>query len=342
MNSSKIELQVINENYLYLEKETWFEVLGSNRLSDEIYLYALTPISILATVLNLVSFVVLLKRKKQTTAISLYLRLYILTSLLISLMQSLVFLHKSYGYLKLSNSYEAFFYRTYIYTPTLNALTQFQGFLDALISLNRLRACLPRLKHKLPIPPLMICLCLFLVSILVSIQYIFTSSLHILTVKPSPTESLTLYMIQETNFTLSTSGEYLNSINYVLRDILVYLVVIILNVITLPKLKKILKEKKSTTNDNNVNLDQTNTLEINKTITALVLCLISIIEHVVLIYVDFGMYSYDDASFNYMKCLFDSVEALAISIKQLANFFIFVLFLKAFRQDLKNLFGKSN
>jgi uncharacterized membrane protein len=178
--------------------------------------------------------------------------------------------------------------------------------------------------------------------------------LHYLNVKLNSTERLKFYIKEETNFTLSNYGVLLNNLNYALKDVVVFLIVLVLNIIIIIKLKKLIKVKEyklktvQTRNGNEKHLSlqpmDTNLkrLKNNKTIMVIFLCLITLIEHIVLIYIDFELYRYDNGQFYYMKSLYGSIESLAISIKQFTNFFIFILLSKSFKNIFTNLFRNSN
>ena len=78
-----------------------------------------------------------------------YSRVYTLNSLLVYVLLAMFFWPRTLRTFDFSNTYAAFFYKSFIYVPLINATVLFGSLMDILISLERLFKFYPRLDTRL-------------------------------------------------------------------------------------------------------------------------------------------------------------------------------------------------
>ena len=233
-----------NSSESYFSKEHWYALFGSTPLLNAIFLYLVTPFAILGVFANILSFYILGSEKLKTIPLYSYLRVYSINSLFICLMESIFFIPNTYGRLSISNSYGSVFYISYFHVGLQNTLVLFGSFMDICISLDRIVVFYPKVRSKLlNLSHYKISLVLFLISAAICSQYFFIFNPSCMDVKLNETETLRLFMWKNTEFSLSLAGEILNYTNYFIRDILIFLVEIVLNVVSVCILKKHLNKK---------------------------------------------------------------------------------------------------
>lgn len=196
-------------------------------------------------------------------------------------------------------------------------------------------------------------------------------------VKLNETETLRLYMWKNTQFSLSLAGEILNYANYFIRDILIFVLEIVLNVVSLITLKKHMSKKfktfelqsqkehskvgskvtntpksvskvnetsfaisncaKDVTNKKIAALKQAERSETNATFMIVIICILSGIEH--LLFITMAIY------FNYIRnetaFLIGALGNLGITLKHFSNFIIFYMFNRVFRVECNKLLDIS-
>ena len=115
----------------------WYNFYGVTILIDVIFMYLLTPVSVLAFFLNLISFYILSKNRFAKLIFYSYLKLYIINSTLISLFLTTVFTCNTYRFSSFTNSFEALAYGSYILTPVMCVLYFYSTLLEICIALER-------------------------------------------------------------------------------------------------------------------------------------------------------------------------------------------------------------
>ena len=180
-----------SQSNFYLSKQQWFELIGSSFTMDSLILFLATPFSLAGVVLNSISYYVLSNKKFESKIIFSFLRVYCLNSLLISLFLSTYF-NITYNYFDFTNSFGFRVYTTTFYIPLVAILSFFNGFLDILISLERLLDFFPSVRN---LTSLKSCFILMFVVIIITFPYFFIYYPSHLYVNLSQNEIFLLYFI---------------------------------------------------------------------------------------------------------------------------------------------------
>jgi hypothetical protein len=353
---------------MYTSKEFWMNKFGYTLLTNSLYLYIITPISIIGMVLNLLSLYILCKKKFLKNQLYTYLRVYTLNSLMINSLESLFFLRHSFDYFEISSSIITSYFTSYIYFPLINITFLNASLLDIFLSMDRAFQTFQKFNR---LTPNQVCFILMIVSILANLQYFFLvrPSYIDINLNQNYQSHLRIYYLQNTEFSTSLIGKALNYSFYFLRDILIVTIEICLNVYALSILKKYLKLIKGRcfNKNNNYACSNRNTYELvincqkrlsynsiytreddfkkfyiiqqisrvdqKVTIMIVAMCSLSILGHVFFI----TMSIYLNYGHNQTYFLLGITASFSITLKHLLNFFIYYSFDKKFRDEFKRI-----
>ena len=357
------------QNHFFLTKQQWFEIIGSSLTIDNLILYLATPFSLAGVLLNSISYYVLSSKKFESKVIFSQLRVYCLNSLLISLFLSTYF-NITYNYFEVTNSFGFRAYTTKVYIPILTILDFFNGFLDILISLERLLDFFPGARK---INSLKSCFVLMFVVVLITIPYFFVYSPAYFDVNLSETETFRLYCIGLSNFGQSLIGQVVNNVLFFIKDIVAFTIEVVLNMILIFLLRKHINKKTAIIHmaSNPINSLQSPTTQEsslsragvsesraeiivfrsnnssprklakkrskNITVMVVVICLFSGLAHLTSITCNF--LSLLLITENYLMFGFCFGSNFFLSFKSFLNFFIFFLFNNLFCVEFKKLVG---
>ena len=121
-----------------LTLDYWLSLVGSTKLLDSLYLYVLTPISAMAFILNSIALKIFFKKTFQNSTFYSYLKMLVINSLFLSLLQTTAFTNKTYRLFSFTNTYEAMFYGCYFYTPLVSILYINISLLEICIIVRRI------------------------------------------------------------------------------------------------------------------------------------------------------------------------------------------------------------
>ena len=208
------------ENY-FNQKELIYEKVGSSWLLDSIYLFVISPISLIGFILNICCFFVLLpKLKIKQTKLYKYLRIYSLNSSLICFLHVFLFISFSPRYFDIAFEYVARFYRCKVLGYFCVCLYLFGNMLDILIALDRISIYLNGKLDKFnQMKPYTKCFCLFIICMLTNLPILLSITVYINDDLTDLNKSIYLNCIQ-TDFMRTKFGMILNLALIFTRDIL--------------------------------------------------------------------------------------------------------------------------
>ena len=128
MNSTSNKYETVDYWYTYFGFPLYLEIL---------YVYVLTPLSVISFALNTLSLLVLRKPKFLASKFFGYLKLYVLNSILLSMLLMSTFIGASNRFFNFTNSYQAFFYTSYIYIPVQSILYLYSSLLEICLVIER-------------------------------------------------------------------------------------------------------------------------------------------------------------------------------------------------------------
>ena len=341
---------ILSQKQFYLTKQQWFELFGSSWTLDSLILFLATPFSLAGIILNSINLYVLSNKKFKSKIIFSYLKVYSLNSLLLSLTLSTYF-NISYNYFDMTNTFLVRAYSSKVYIPVVTILAFFSGFLDILISVERLLDFFPNVKK---LTSLKSCFILLPIVILITLPYFFIYYPAHLDVNLSQTETFRLYYIGLSDFGKSSIGQMVNYALFFIKDVLVFIIEIVLSIILVALLRKYINKKNQFMKAHSIPLTNPQTpasdssaqfsfspttfaSRKNKSITMMVvvICVFSGFAHVTTIMCNTSL-SIAQNTLSYSFCFGAN---FFLSFKSFSNFFIFLFFNNLFFAEIVYLFG---
>ena len=319
----------------------WLQYYGSTWTIDSLFVFALTPISLLSFIMNILGFIVLSKNSFESATIFRYLRMYMLNSSVISLLLTTTFLFSSYRIFSFTNSYQSLFYGSYFHSPFLSIFYTFGGLLEICITIERALTFMPNRGLKKIINYKLFGLVLLVFSILINIPVFFVNYPGINDVILDTGLTQRFYYWGVTEFALSTSGIGITFALYSLRDVVSLIAKIVLNILTVHLIRKYFNRISSDLHaDNSKSIDQIESraqksyiteVDRNLTYTGIIMCILSSLENV------FVIVSYVLVSFQISYWLF-FISYFTLAIKNFTNLFVLYSFNNFFREEFRKTF----
>ena len=330
----------------YLSKSQWINYLGSPILIDQTNLYFLTPLSLIGAMLNLLSFIVFSQKDFSSINLCSYLKILTLNSLVVSLLQSTVPLFTSYRFFEFTNTAQMIDYYSYLYFPFISVTYTFGNIIDIIINLERILQLKKKTDYFEKLNTKIVCLFLFVVCIVLNIPLFLTYTPANKQLPTGPKSFFTIYYNSFTQFSSSLAGKITAYLLYALRNIIIYFIEIVVNVVLISSLKSFLKKKltltgtlnksslKGASNEQNKLKNDNKHADHKATVMVLIICMLSTLEHSFYIaYTFYNLFRFDFIS----NTLF-VVSNFLITFKHFFNIFLFCIFNKVFRKNFRNLF----
>ena len=341
MNSSN---QTIIESLNY-----WFNYFGATASIDIMYMYFLTPISIVAFVLNTVSYYILSSNKQISQSILYsYLKLYILNSIVLSILLITCFTCNTYSIFDFTNTYEALAYGAYFLAPVVSVFYFYSTLLEICIALERSLKFFPtKFRFKKINNFKIISLVLFLFSVIINIPFGFMYYPGLERV-PVKKQMLNYYFWGITDFSNSVFGMATFYFIYFVRDILFLLIKIIINVYSVyvvrQYLTKINIDSVSVIVNDTVKIDDKKQIgpkkeyltktDRNLTYMSIWMCLLSVLENMFYAFA----YEYYSVIQNEASLTVFFFSYFTLALKHVSNFFVFYFFNNSFKSEFKKKF----
>ena len=328
----------------------WFNYYGVTFTIDIMYMYFLTPISIVSLFLNSISFYTLASNHQFSKSILYsYLKLYILNSIIISLLLISAFTCNTYRIFEFTNTYLALVYGSYILTPVISFFYFYSTLLEICISLERSLKFFPaKYRFKKIKNFKRICLMLFLFSTVINIPFGFVYYPALAEV-PVGKKILNLYYWGLSDFSVSVYGKFITYVVYGVRDILFLLIKIIINIYSVYVVRQYLSKIKidSLTQAGRNNGDESGEINLslpkkeyltttdrNLTYMSIWMCLLSVLENI------FYAFAYIYFSFfqNEASLIVFFFSYFTLALKHISNIFVLYFFNNSFRAEFKKKF----
>ena len=332
MSSQDINDSLILENYI--------SIYGSTYLVDILYMYVLTPISVIAFFLNILAYIIFSKNQFSNGVIFGYLRLYVLNNSVLSLLLITTFVNCTYRIFDFTNTYEAIFYGTYFMSPLISILYFTASLLEICIVIERSCNFSQGLFNFQLIKNIRLTtIVIYLVSSIVNIPVFFSNYPEYIDI-PLSNSTFRLYYWGVTQYSLSLFGTILTYSIYFIRDIIVLIIKIILNIISVYLVKKYLFKIKNDVSiiesnaENQISKSKKKYISVtdrNLTYMAILMCIMSTFEN----FFFAGSYIYYTISINEISTTIIFFSYFILAMKNCLNFLAFFLFNKSFNSELK-------
>ena len=228
----------------YMSKEKWLNFFGATFLKDSLKVYLFTPFAFSGFLLNLVSFIVFNLKGFRNQPLYIYLKAFILNSMLIEALQATVFLVSSYKFFDFSNTHPALFYYSYLYKPILSTGYFFGTALDILIILERISQLNKKFKIFKKASPLLACLVSLMFCLAINIPFFMVNDFAYVDLNTSPNETFRLFYYTYSSFSASFLGKIITFVVYGIRDVFTLLSQIVLGVILIVLVKSYVNKRK--------------------------------------------------------------------------------------------------
>ena len=353
----------------HLTRYDIFELYGSTWLRDVLCVFVLAPLSAFGAFFNLISMIILYRKKFKSRPLYTYLKVFTLNSLGLNLIEMGLTSVLSFRFMEFSyKSPLPSYFMCYFYIPFMNVLVLYGIVLEIYISFERNSQFSAKFKYLLNYNPVKVCLVTFLACFLINIQHFFVgkpvTEYHVI----KSSHVLKINYFNFTKFSVSLSGIIINSIVYIFRDVVLFVVQIVFNLITIVLLKNHLNNKniilkrtkqhkeplllssKSTETTHATKIEPTfrnikhvkikkyksiSKVDQNLSIMFIVMTFFTAFEHLFLLAMIYLV------TFHRTKksVLFAMVANIVISFKHASNFFLYLLFNKVFRVEFKKFIG---
>ena len=308
-------------------------------------LYGLTPFSCISILMNLITYIILRKKKFQSSKIFTYLRYNAFNSLIISLLLLTRFTVISYNFFDFTNTYGALVYACYFFLPFLSIFYLNGNLLDIYITIERVHHLVPNNSLKRIVNTKHFWLIIFMVSLIINIPNFFVSQPFYLYFKLNDNTIIRKYLAKPTVFSASNLGKLITYMIYFIRDILTLVIKIILNIYAVVLIRKYFYKVKSnlkrinrvsaqTENVNDLNTKSYYTkVDRNLTFISISMCILSSFENI------FYIASYILAAFKYDDTLLNLYffSNIIIAFKHSSNLIILYSFNSVFKQEFKKI-----
>ena len=312
----------------------WLHYYGSTWTTDSLYVFALTPMSLLSFIMNILAFIVLSKSSFGSAIIFRYLRLYVLNSSIISILLATTFLFSSYRIFSFTNSYQSLFYGSYVHSPFLSISYTFGGLLEIFITIERALTFMPNRGLKKIINHKFFGLVLLFISIFINIPVFFVNYPGVDDVILDNGLTHRFYYWGVTEFAVSPAGVGITYALYTIRDLISLVVKIGLNILTVHLIRKYFNRISSDLQDQVENFgEKTYITEVdrNLTYTGVIMCVLSSLENVFVI-VSYVLISYQ------ISYLMFFISYFTLAIKHFTNLFVLYSFNNFFKDEFRKTF----
>ena len=346
MNSSSYNQTIKSLDY-------WFEAYGIPSALNKFYVYMLLPMNVITLGIDLFSFFVLFKRPFLTSIFYNYIKVYFLNSIIICLFLITAFVSVTHGVFNFTNSYATLFYGCYIYGPLLSTFYLNGSLIEISMVVERCLYFLPPKYKKIKVIGFNnYCLLLLLASAIINWPLYFILVPAYIDVPLKDFDQITAFRIYywgvNTSFSNTLYGNIIMYIFYFIRDILPLVTKIMLNILLVNLIKEYLNklkiEKIEFSNRISTSMLQSNfspprtensaflsKADRNQTISAIVMCIFSLFEHMfyILSYILYFL------GISYVSNIIYYVVLVSLTLKHGCNFFIFYNFNYLFRVEVK-------
>ena len=312
---------------------------------DELRLFIAFPLSIITFVLNIFSFKIFMGNEFKNHIYT-YLRVYCINSAFISIYDSLFYVQqRKYG--NIGDNVTLSTILVYGYNYLQNFSSYFNNILDIIILTERINLFSVNKKYLKRYNDYVICFISLVFCAIICLPYIAYYKTMILYALMNSAHLFQFNGITTSDFYNSLPGKIYNYGIYFLKDVLMFIIEIIFNIMSILLLRRHLLKKKNLTTITTSNLNNNNDnqngrfdraisrAEEKMTILVIVMSSFSFFQHFAIIL--FIVYSRVNVNFSKRFLVFYS---LSYTLKNFANFFLFYLFNPNFRAKVKNL-GKN-
>ena len=326
-------------NETFYPLDFWFGLYGYPYIADIIVAYVITPVWLLSLLVSLFNLLILLKAPFFASHFFSYMRLYVANCVILSLIGISAIFATTHNIFSFSNTYEVVYFSYWITWFASNSFVLFSSCIEISLVVERVLYLLPARYRRIKVVGFYkFFFSLFIACLVINLPVLFLFETSFADIQLDQNSTFRIWYIGVTAFSYELTGEILNYLGYLFRDILPMVSKIVINSLSVYLVRKYVKNKQriraatTTANSNLVNFDH------KQTYVALVMSVFSLFEHILYIasYVLYFVNNYDLSTVVYVVAL------LFIALKHLLIFFILILFNNLFRNEVKHFFRLSS
>jgi hypothetical protein len=367
MNSPNDEFNITE--YIYLTVDEVLSAFGSTWAMDCLNFYMFTIVSIMGFFMSILSFKVFNQRDFNLALYS-YLRVYTVGNMITSFVSIFNFLGNSYQILPWSNGYWPQAYFNFILIPVTCILYFYGSVLNIFILLDRIAYFNKTVNKFFTLPPYKICAISFVAVFVIDMPFYFQFVPLFEIKRIDANTTFTIWFSGNSEFINSHLGKILTYVLVSIRDLGIVIVEIILNITSIVLLKQHFEKKKqiaapthlkntesshSLNGPTNRNASETegtanqhgtsvsrkcrssggSRAEQRATLMCIILCVFSIMNHVVM----FTCIIYPYFSFDFNVFILYLLADFFFTLRTVLDFLIFFFFNKIFRKKCFEIFS---
>jgi hypothetical protein len=319
---------------------------GSTWTLDCINLYLYFFTGLIGFIINAFSFLIL-QDFEFNLPLYQYFRIYTIINSIMCLSTALSFISCTYRILPWTNSEITLTLGVNYMIQLDNVLYFYGSLIDLLILFDRISSFKPNLKLPIKLSPYKMSFVCFIGVLLISCPLFFVNQIDSRTFKLNQTVNFTVWNFHNSDFAKSPLGTGLTYFVYAIRDVLVMILQIVLNLISIGLFKKYVMKKMTMATRVPVIDDQISySVSIVKHSTSrrlnfihradqkltqmcILICVLSIFEHVLVLATT--IYPYTNSDFLMLVILLN-VSFFFWQLKRIVDFFMFFAFNKIFKR----------
>jgi hypothetical protein len=240
-NTSNITNSSYSYYYYYYGLDYTFNSVGYVLLTDQLYTFLITSVSVIGLFLNILSLLAFNHNDLPDMPLYKYLKVYTTTGMIINFFYIFEFLSISLHYIPFARTYVGQVYYNFILIPIASTGYFYGSVLDIIITLDRIANFSPRVKSLMTLSAYKTSAIAFIATVAVNFAFFFVYTPTPL-VNPKTGEQVGWYC-GLTAFATSQPGTILTFIVYALRDVVLLALEIALNFASVYFLSRHLKKK---------------------------------------------------------------------------------------------------
>ena len=320
--------------------EKLHELFGNYLIAEYFFIYGISPVSLLALILNIISLITFKKRQFANKPIFNYIRYYLHTSIILCFIFLVSIFFVTPISFNFANTYEARFVYIRLSFPIFSVIYFYNCFLDLFISIERASQFVPKLNFINKYSQIKISLGLFLTSVLLNASYCLVYTPAVYEIPLDAKTSLKIIYTDLSSYGRTLLGEINILIVYALRDIITLLIGLGFNITTIVLLRRFVQKKKILNAVGEHSVKDVKHVSLNVTYMVITMSLLASLEHFLFLLT--YLYFYLTNNNNLVCAILNQISLSFILFKQLANFFIFLIFNKIFRFEFLNCVFRKN
>ena len=325
-----------SSNETFYPIDFWFSLYGFPHVQDIIIVYIITPFWVTALILSSFSFFVMLKAPFFHSSFFKYMRLYVLSNSLLSLLSTTSFIQLTRHIFSFTNTEAATFYGNYVFAYAQSSLFSFSSLIEICLAAERILGLLPRRFKKIKILGFNKFFSIsFIACVLVNITAVLLFEPAYADIQLENNAVFRLWYYGITSLSSTSTGAFLSYFGYVFRDILPMIAKIVLNTLLVYLIRSYVKRKQRISTTANASNAHLASIDQRQTYISLIMSTFSLLEHILYItsFIQYFFNDYDVANFIY------TFAAFSIAVKLVFNFFILLIFNNLFRNEVRNIFS---